>query len=120
FLNRELASVPDIDLDFPRDIREKLILAVHDRFGRERSALIAAFSTYRSRSAIRELGKALGLPPPDLDLLARGSDGWRAELVGEEMGGPRGCASAPTTAASARSRTSAARSPGCRATSPST
>ena len=36
FLNRELSSVPDIDLDFPRDIREKLILAVHDRFGRER------------------------------------------------------------------------------------
>src|SRR4030095_8551757 len=59
FLNRELASVPDIDLDFPRDIREKLILAVHDRFGRERSALIAAFSTYRSRGAIREVGKAL-------------------------------------------------------------
>ena len=85
FLNRELASVPDIDLDFPRDIREKLILAVHDRFGRERSALIAAFSTYRSRSAIRELGKALGLPPPDLDRLARGSDGWRAERVGEEL-----------------------------------
>ena len=85
FLNRELASVPDIDLDFPRDIREKLILAVHDRFGRERSALIAAFSTYRSRSAIRELGKALGLPPPDLERLARGSDGWRAERVGEEL-----------------------------------
>src|SRR6185312_13958466 len=54
-------------------------------FGRERSALIAAFSTYRSRSAIRELGKALGLPPPDLDRLARGSDGYRAELVGEEL-----------------------------------
>ena len=85
FLNRELASVPDIDLDFPRDIREKLILAVHDRFGRERSALIAAFSTYRSRSAIRELGKALGLPPPDLERLARGSDGWRADRVGEEL-----------------------------------
>ena len=85
FLNRELAAVPDIDLDFPRDIREKLILAVHDRFGRERSALIAAFSTYRSRSAIRELGKALGLPPPDLDRLARGSDGYRAERVGEEL-----------------------------------
>src|SRR4029079_7321171 len=74
-----------IDLDFPRDIREKLILAVHDRFGRERSALIAAFSTYRSRSAIRELGKALGLPPPDLDRLARGSDGYGAERGGEEL-----------------------------------
>ncbi|MDX6538953.1 MAG: error-prone polymerase [Gaiellales bacterium] len=85
FLNRELTSVPDIDLDFPRDIRERLILAVHDRFGRERSALIAAFSTYRSRSAIRELGKALGLPPPDLERLARGSDGWHADRVGEEL-----------------------------------
>ncbi len=121
FLNREMASVPDIDLDFPRDIREKLILAVHDRFGRERSALIAAFSTYRSRSAIRELGKALGLPPPDLDRLARGSDGHGAERVGEELAQTaRRRASAPTTAASARSRTSAARSPGCRATSRST
>ncbi len=64
FLNRELASVPDIDLDFPRDIREKLIVAVTERYGREHAALVASFATYRSRGAIRDVGKALGLPLP--------------------------------------------------------
>ena len=49
FLNRELASVPDIDLDFPRDIREQLIIAVTDRYGREHASLVASFSTYRAR-----------------------------------------------------------------------
>ena len=63
FLNEELTSLPDIDLDFPRDIREVLIPRVHERYGREHSALVAAFPTYRARGAIRELGKALGLPP---------------------------------------------------------
>src|SRR5437588_177882 len=62
FLNRELASVPDIDLDFPRDIREKLIVGVTERYGREHAALVASFATYRSRGAIRDVGKALGLP----------------------------------------------------------
>ena len=54
--------MPDIDLDFPRDIREKLIVAVTERYGREHAALVATFSTYRSRGAIRDVGKALGLP----------------------------------------------------------
>src|SRR2546423_4308125 len=62
FLNRELNAVPDIDLDFPRDIREKLIVAVHERYGRDHSALVASFSTYHARGAIRDVGKALGLP----------------------------------------------------------
>ncbi len=85
FLNRELKSVPDIDLDFPRDIREKLIVAVTERYGREHSALVASFSTYRARGAIRDVGKALGLPPAELERLARVSDGWSAGKVGEEM-----------------------------------
>jgi error-prone DNA polymerase len=85
FLNRELAAVPDIDLDFPRDIRERLIVAVHERYGYGHSALIGAFATYRARGAIRELGKVLGLPPPDIDRLARASDGFHAAEVGEEI-----------------------------------
>ena len=85
FLNRELASVPDIDLDFPRDIREKLIVTATERYGRERAALVATFSTYRSRGAIRDVGKALGLPASELERLARFSDGWNAQRVGEEM-----------------------------------
>ena len=85
FLNRELASVPDIDLDFPRDIREKLIVAVTERYGREHAALVASFATYRSRGAIRDVGKALGLPYAELERLARLSDGWDARRVGEEL-----------------------------------
>ena len=85
FLNRELASVPDIDLDFPRDIREKLIVRVTERYGREHAALVASFATYRSRGAIRDVGKALGLPFAELERLARVSDGWNARRVGEEV-----------------------------------
>jgi error-prone DNA polymerase len=85
FLNRELAAVPDIDLDFPRDIREKLIVRVTERYGREHAALVASFATYRSRGAIRDVGKALGLPQAELERLARLSDGWDARRVGEEV-----------------------------------
>jgi error-prone DNA polymerase len=85
FLNRELASVPDIDLDFPRDIREKLIVAVTERYGREHAALFASFATYRSRGAIRDVGKALGLPHAELERLSRLTDGWNARRVREEL-----------------------------------
>ncbi len=85
FLNEELTSLPDIDLDFPRDIREKLIPRVHERYGRDRSALVAAFPTYRARGAIRELGKALGLPPGEIERVARGSEGWDARDVGKDI-----------------------------------
>jgi len=85
FLNRELDSVPDIDLDFPRDIREKLIVAVTERYGRGHAALVASFSTYRSRGAIRDVGKALGLPYAELERIARVSEGWNAKRVAEEL-----------------------------------
>ncbi len=75
FLNRELDAVPDIDLDFPRDIREKLIVVVTERYGREHAALVASFSTYHSRGAIRDVGKALGLPFAELERLARVTEG---------------------------------------------
>lgn len=85
FLNEELGSVPDIDLDFPRDLREKLILRTYEHFGRDRVGLVASFPTYRYRSAVREVGKALGLPPAELDRLARLGEGGRAAAVGEEL-----------------------------------
>jgi error-prone DNA polymerase len=84
FLNRELVSVPDIDLDFPRDIREKLIVAVIERYGHEHSALVASFATYRSRGAIRDVGKALGLPQSELERLARITEG-SPRRVAEEL-----------------------------------
>ena len=63
--------MPDIDLDFPRDIREVLIPRVHERYGHEHSALVAAFPTYRPKGAIRDLGKVLGLPPAEIDKVAK-------------------------------------------------
>jgi error-prone DNA polymerase len=75
FLNRDMAAVPDIDLDFPRDIREKLLPAVSDKYGREHAALVAAFPTYHARGAIRDVGMALGLPHAELERLARLTEG---------------------------------------------
>jgi error-prone DNA polymerase len=115
FLNPEMTSVPDIDLDFPRDIREALIPRVHERYGAERSALVAAFPTYRPRGAVRDLAKALGLPAGEIERVARSlgyhgepgevekvvvgaigaerarSQRWRSliELCGEALGLPR-------------------------------
>jgi error-prone DNA polymerase len=74
FLNEEISEAPDIDLDFPRDVRETLIPRVHERYGPDRSALVAAFATYRSRGAVRDLGKALGLPPGEIERVARSVD----------------------------------------------
>ncbi len=70
FLNEDISDVPDIDLDFPRDIREKLIPRIHERYGPERSALVSAFACYRSRSAVRDFGKALGLPAGEIERAA--------------------------------------------------
>jgi error-prone DNA polymerase len=75
FLNEEVgkregATMPDIDLDFPRDIREVLIPRVHQRYGADHSALVAAFPTYRPRGAVRDLGKALGLPQKEIEKVA--------------------------------------------------
>src|SRR5947208_173324 len=84
FLNRDMAAVPDIDLDFPRDIREKLLPAVSDKYGREHAALVAAFPTYNARGAIRDVGMALGLPHAELERLARLTEG-NPRRVGEEV-----------------------------------
>ena len=84
FLNRDMAAVPDIDLDFPRDIREKLLPAVSDKYGREHAALVAAFPTYNARGAIRDVGKALGLPHAELERLARMTEG-NPRRVAEEV-----------------------------------
>src|SRR5580692_7392616 len=79
FLHTGLQALPDIDLDFPRDIRERLIPLVHERYGSERAALVAAYPTFRARGAIRELGKVLGLPPGEIERMARGAERYRGD-----------------------------------------
>ncbi|HYB23752.1 MAG TPA: error-prone DNA polymerase, partial [Solirubrobacteraceae bacterium] len=104
FLHEDLHGLPDIDLDFPRDIRERLIPRVHEHYGRDRAALVAAFPTYRVRGAVRELGKVLGLPAGEIERVARGADGWTATeqdiLAALPLRGPRAGAQ-PHGAASA-------------------
>jgi len=86
FLNETLASVPDIDLDFPREIREELIRRVYARYGHEHVGLVCTFPTYRFRSAVREIGKALDLPLGEIEQLAKlGSSFESAAQVREEM-----------------------------------
>ncbi len=86
FLNEEISEAPDIDLDFPRDIRERLIPRIHERYGSERSALVAAFACYRSRSAVRDFGKVLGLPIGEVERVARSVDMYdRPESVAKDM-----------------------------------
>jgi error-prone DNA polymerase len=107
FLNEEVgrevgATMPDIDLDFPRDIREVLIPRVHEHYGREYSALVAAFPTYRPRGAVRDLGKVLGLPGKEVEKVA-GMVGFheRKEEVGKDIAAAIGpeLASSPRWAA---------------------
>lgn len=85
FLNEALRSVPDIDLDFPRDIREELILRVYRKYGHEHTGLVCTFPTYRLRSAVREIGKALDLPLGELEKLAKLSEHRSATGLAEEI-----------------------------------
>ena len=72
FLSEERGEWPDIDLDLPSgDQREKVIQYVYRRYGERGSAMTANVITYRTRSAVREVGKVLGFPPEQVDKLAR-------------------------------------------------
>ena len=94
FLSKELASVPDIDLDFPRDVREGLMLDVVERYGSDHAALVAAFPTYKARGAIRDLGKALALPQGEVERMARLADSW-GHIEPEQVQELRGRLDAP-------------------------
>ncbi len=94
FLSKDLASVPDIDLDFPRDVREGLMLDVIERYGSDHAALVAAFPTYKTRGAIRDLGKALALPQGEIERMARLADSW-GRIEPEQVEELRGRLDAP-------------------------
>ncbi len=70
FLSEERNEIPDIDIDFAHQDREKVIQYVYDRYGRQHAAMTAEVITYRTRSAIRDVGKALGLSLAQVDRLA--------------------------------------------------
>ena len=76
FVSKERNEPPDIDVDFEHERREEVIQYIYRRYGRERAALAATLITYRLRSAIRDVGKALGMDADLLDLLAKSFAWW--------------------------------------------
>ena len=88
FLPDDMTSLPDIDLDFPRGLRDELIERVHEYFGRDYAVLTGAISTYSVKGIIQDLGKALGLPQDDLRMLSkriRSHDGARLREEMEQL-----------------------------------
>ena len=71
FISDDMTTLPDIDLDFPRGLRDELIERVHSRFGPEFAVLTGAISTYRLKGIVRDLGKALALPLEQVSLLSK-------------------------------------------------
>ena len=71
FIPEDMTTLPDIDLDFPRALRDELIKRVHRHFGPEFAVLTGAVSTYSVKGIIQDLGKALGLPKEDLRILSK-------------------------------------------------
>ncbi len=84
FMSEERREIPDIDIDFAHQDRERVIQYVYERYGRANAAMVAEVITYRTRSAIRDVGKALGLSLEQVDAIAREFDA-REELP-EEAG----------------------------------
>jgi len=76
FVSRERDEPPDIDVDFEHERREEVMQYIYRRYGRERAALAATVITYRLRSALRDVGKALGLAPDQIERLAGALQGW--------------------------------------------
>jgi error-prone DNA polymerase len=84
FISRERNEPPDIDVDFEHQRREEVIQYIYEKYGRERAALAATVITYRPRSAIRDVGKALGLDLAQVDRLAKSLAWWDGRGVTPE------------------------------------
>ena len=71
FISKERSEPPDIDVDFEHDRREEVIQYIYGKYGRDRAAITAVVTTYRTRSALRDVGKALGVAPVLVDAFAK-------------------------------------------------
>ena len=76
FISKERNEPPDIDVDFEHERREEVIQYIYQKYGRERAALAATIITYRPRSAVRDVGKTLGLDGLQIDRLAKSTRWW--------------------------------------------
>ncbi|WP_210441817.1 error-prone DNA polymerase [Vibrio crassostreae] len=87
FISKERDEPPDIDVDFEHERREEVIQYIYKKYGRERAALAATVISYRFKSAVRDVGKALGLQETQLDYFIKNTNrrdkslGWQAQLT---------------------------------------
>ena len=81
FLSRERAEPPDIDLDIEHNRREEVIQHMYEKYGRDRAAMVANVVRYRTRSAVREVGKAFGIPETALDQCSKLLPHWDGDLA---------------------------------------
>ncbi|MGF1756089.1 error-prone DNA polymerase, partial [Vibrio makurazakiensis] len=87
FISKERNEPPDIDVDFEHERREEVIQYIYKKYGRERAALAATVISYRFKSAVRDVGKALGIQETQLDYFIKNinrrdrSQGWQAQIV---------------------------------------
>ena len=84
FISKERNEPPDIDIDFEHQRREEVIQYLYNKYGRDRAALTAAVTTYRPRSAIRDVGKALGFDLETVDAIASGQQWFDGKSVRNE------------------------------------
>jgi error-prone DNA polymerase len=84
FISKERNEPPDIDVDFEHERREEIIQYLYTKYGRDRAALTAAVISYRPRSAIRDVGKALGFDEDTLSRLAKGLYWWDGKAIDAE------------------------------------
>ena len=85
FISDDMSMLPDIDLDFPRALRDELIRRVHEHFGPDYAVLAGAVATYSVKGVIQDLGKALGLPKEDMKLLSKQLHSHDGAKLKEEM-----------------------------------
>ncbi len=76
FLHEDHQGTPDIDIDFSTDHREEVLQYVYEKYGADRTGMVANVVTFRPRMAMRQVGAAMGFPEPLIDKLAKGVDGW--------------------------------------------
>ena len=84
FISKERNEPPDIDVDFEHERREEVIQYIYGKYGRERAALAATVICYRPRSALRDVGKALGFDLAQVDRLAKGMQWWDGQRIDPE------------------------------------
>jgi len=86
FISRERNEPPDIDVDFEHERREEVIQYIYRKYGRERAALAATVITYRARSAVRDVGKAIGMSLDQVDRLAKSIFWWhRVDVIQQQL-----------------------------------